>query len=252
MMLRASTSAWARRLAASSVIVVFAAVAGATSASAQTPDPTVSGPTSAGGDTAVVAVNTRDDANVFRFALAIKRTMQDVVANSNAAAAVSSCSDCQTVAVSFQMVLIMSDPSVVAPENVAIALNVECSSCETLASAYQFVMTTGGPVRFTAEGNRALAELRQQLTTLLQSNASIEELHTAFEGIAARLAEILATELVDAGSDGGPTSSASSEPSPTTSIEPSPVEPSLTASSTTEPSDPPSSTPTATTSPSQG
>src|SRR5687768_1516845 len=72
-------------------------------------------------DNAAVAINNRDGAEIFRLAFHIRRTMQDEVDIDNAAAAVSSCTDCQTVALAIQVVLILSDPSVVTTDNVAIA-----------------------------------------------------------------------------------------------------------------------------------
>src|ERR671930_337455 len=111
----------------------------------------------AAADNIVVAINTKDGSSIFKFGFNITRVMGDVVDQANGAGAVSSCNDCQTVAVAIQVVLIMSDASVITPTNEAIALNIQCTSCETLASALQFVLSTGGPVHFTAEGNKEIA-----------------------------------------------------------------------------------------------
>lgn len=231
-----------RHLGASTIVAIALTSASLPFAGAQI-SPSPSGDAAnggAGGDTTAVAVNTRDDANVFRFAFAVKRTMQDVVDQGNAAVAVSSCVECQTVAVAFQVVLIMSDPTVVAPENVALALNLECTSCETMASAYQFALTTGGPVHFTAEGNRGLAELRSELAALLSTEGSLAEYEAAFEDFAARLAEILATQLVAAGPPVS-TASPSASPSDAPAAGPNPAE---------SPGETPTSSPSASASPS--
>jgi putative peptide zinc metalloprotease protein len=194
----------------------------------------------AGGDTAVVVVNTKDDSTIFRLAFAVKRTMQDIVDNSNAAVAFASCEECQTVAVSFQVVLIMSDPDVVTTENLALALNYECSMCETLASAYQFVMTTGGQVRFTAEGNQALAEIRRALHELSTSELSITEIQAELDELKLTLAGILANELIAAGpAADSPTAPPTSSPSTASS-------PSTSPPATTSPSPSPSASPTPT------
>jgi putative peptide zinc metalloprotease protein len=211
-----------------------------TAALAQTAEPTPSETSSAGtngGDTAVVAINTRDDANIFRFAFMVKRTMQDVVDNDNAAVAVSSCTECQTVAASFQVVLILSDPSIVTTDNLAIAMNVDCSLCATLASAYQFVMTTGGQVRFTAEGNRELAAIRRALEALRQSDLSILEIQAKLDELRDRVANVLATQLVLVTPTNKPTASPSGIP-----MTPTPTEISLTPSETPSPTDAPSET----------
>ena len=150
-------------------------------------------------DTAVVAINTKDDSSVFRFAFSVRRVMNDVVDTSNAAVAFASCDSCQTTAVALQVVLIMSDPEVVNPENVALAINVECTACETVASAYQYVLTTGGPVHYSAEGNQLLAELRRELIALSNQDLTPDELLAAVDAIAQQLFDITNTELVAGG-----------------------------------------------------
>ena len=214
-----------------SLVLVLPATAMAQTAE-PTPSQAIAGDTN-GGDTAVVALNTRDDANIFRFAFMVKRTMQDVVDNDNAAVAVASCTECQTVAASFQIVLILSDPSIVTTDNLALAMNIDCSFCATLASAYQFVMTTGGQVRFTDEGNRELAAIRQALQALRRSDLSIAEIQAKLDELKARVANVLATQLVTVATV------TSTEASPTTT--PSMSTP--TESSETPTSSPPPSTP---------
>jgi putative peptide zinc metalloprotease protein len=146
-------------------------------------------------DNTAVAVNTRDGADVFRLAFSIRRVMSDTVDIGNAAVAVSSCTDCRTVAIAMQVVLIFSDPEVVAPENLALAMNIECSLCDTLASAYQLVLTTDGVVRLTGEGHRRIAEIRRKLLQLRHSDLSGAELQAQIDAVYDELAEVIATEL---------------------------------------------------------
>ena len=80
-------------------------------------------------DNAAVAVNQKDGSSLFKFAFDIRRVMNGVVDQGNAAVAYSSCEECQTVAVAIQLILIMSDPDVVSPENLALAINYECTLC---------------------------------------------------------------------------------------------------------------------------
>ena len=156
----------------------------------------------AGADNAAVAVNTKDGSDVFRLAFHVNRVMSDVVDSGNAAVAFASCTDCQTVAIAIQVVLIMSDPAVVTPENLALAVNLECSACDTLASAYQLVLTTGGPVRFTPEGYRRLAEIRRQLLALRHSGLSAAELQARVKELTDQLRQVVLTEMVPAGRAG--------------------------------------------------
>jgi putative peptide zinc metalloprotease protein len=178
-------------------------------------------------DNVAVTINTKDGFSVWSFAFKVTRVMQDVVDESNAAAAVSSCTDCQSIAVALQVVLIMGEASVIVPTNLALALNIECTACETLASAYQWVFTTGGPVRFTAEGNRRLAEIRRAFLELLRNAESLTlaEIQAQIAKLAEQLAEVLQTEILPAGQSDSPTAEPAPEPAPSptsTSSEPGP------------------------------
>ena len=88
---------------------------------------------------------------------------------------------------------------VVTPENLALAVNLECDACVAFASAYQWVLTTGGPVYFTAEGSKRLAELRERLRELLRSDPTPEQLQAELAEIKNEVADILATQVVAAG-----------------------------------------------------
>jgi putative peptide zinc metalloprotease protein len=167
--------------------VLFLALAGASAAPAHAQDNTA------------IAINTKDGTDIFKLAFKIARVNQDIVDQSNAAVAFNSCEECQSIAVAFQIVLIFSDPDVVSPTNLALALNYECDACVAFASAYQWVLTTGGPVHFTAEGNTRLAELRKRLQELLKSDVTLEQLRAELDQIKSEVADILANELVPAG-----------------------------------------------------
>jgi putative peptide zinc metalloprotease protein len=156
-----------------------------------------------GPDTAAVAVNTKDGSTVFRLAFMIIRNSGDVVDNTNAAVAWSSCEGCTTIAASFQVVLVTGDPSVASPENYAIAINFECTDCQTLASAYQFVQSTDGQVVFTPEGRQEIADIREELSQLMRNAESmtIFEIQAELDALAQRLAQVLANELVTVSPD---------------------------------------------------
>jgi putative peptide zinc metalloprotease protein len=219
-------------LAAALLLGVAAAPAGAQ----ETQQPPAQG--GSGGDNAVVAINTHDGFDLFKLGFKISRATGNVVDASNGAVAFSSCTECQTVAIAYQVVLIFSDPQVVTPENIAIAFNYQCELCESLAYAYQFVLTTGGPVHFTAEGNRLLAELRRELQALRNADLTLEELVAKLKDIARRLEQIIRTELVSAGPP--PEVDVALEPTPGESPSPSPAP----SPSPSEPEASPSPSPT--------
>ena len=158
---------------------------------------------SGGDETSAVAINTKDGSSVFKLAFSVRRVMNEVVDQQNAAVAYANCESCQTVAISFQLVLVMTDPSVITPENLAVAINEECTLCSTYAGAFQFVFGNGGRIRFTAEGSRELAEIRRELQRLRNAGLSTAEIEARTEELAGRLPQVIATEIVPVG-NGGP------------------------------------------------
>ena len=161
---------------------------------------TITIPPRAGADNVVVATNSRDDSSVFRVSVAIRRVGRDVVDEANVAvAAGNGCDGCRTVAVAMEAVLVFREPEVFAPVNLAFAINVDCQDCETLASAYQWAFETGGPVHFTADGNRRLARLRHRLQSLRHEELTIWELQSVVQEVADELADVLGNEVVAAG-----------------------------------------------------
>jgi putative peptide zinc metalloprotease protein len=153
-------------------------------------------PSTAGAqDSAAVAVNLKDGAEVLKFAFKVVRVNRDVVDQSNAAVAYANCETCRTIAVAFQIVLVMSDPQVVTPENVALAVNYECESCETLASAYQFVFSVPEGFRFSSEAKRQIAEIRQALRELLRSGKPVEEIQAEIDALADELRGLMRAEI---------------------------------------------------------
>jgi putative peptide zinc metalloprotease protein len=156
-------------------------------------------PAPAAADNAAIAVNTKDGTTVFKIAFAIRHVMSDVVTETNAAVAYNSCTECASVAIAFEIVLIESNASVISPTNVAIAINENCTTCVAIAEAYQFVLSTGGLVHFDSEGNRILAEIRKELHSLKKEDLTIEQLQAKLDDIAARIADVLANHLVPVG-----------------------------------------------------
>ena len=153
------------------------------------------------GDSSAAAINTTDGSSVFKLAFDIRKVMNGVVDQQNVALAYANCESCQTVAISFQIVLVMSDPSVVSPENLAVAINESCSLCTTYAGAYQFVFGNGGRVRFTGAGRNELSEIRKQLRQLEGEDLTDAELSSRVDELATRVRTVIATEVVPAGKD---------------------------------------------------
>jgi putative peptide zinc metalloprotease protein len=232
---RMSTSHIGHRIAALAVAIALAFGAIAPPAALAT------------GDTSAVAVNTRDDSTFYSLMLSIRRVMGDTVDTSNAAVAVSRCDACESVAVAIQVVLAAEEPTVVVPENLALAMNIDCNLCQSLADAYQYVLTGTGVVRFTAQGNRQIAEIRRSLELLRTQDLPLDDLQARIEELNGQLTQVLATELVPAGPPpaeteaGTETTSTNAEPADTgtettptgTSTTPTETETTPTETSTT-------------------
>jgi putative peptide zinc metalloprotease protein len=174
-----------------------------------------------GDDNHAIAINTEDGATIFRLAFSVRMVTNGVVDQTNAAVALASCTDCQTIALAFQVVLVSGDVDVVVPENLALAVNDECIECVTYASATQIVLGFDGHVRLTGEGRRRLAALHQALRDLEDRAAdlSLVELNAEVQAAKQELISILNTELVEIVTPSGPattTSTSTSTPSSTT------------------------------------
>ncbi|MEX2291945.1 MAG: hypothetical protein WD794_16660 [Mycobacteriales bacterium] len=200
------------------------------------------GTTSGGDDNTAVAVNTRDGSTVYAVRLKVVITGAATVDAGNAAVAAASCNDCQTVAIALEGVIVTGDAEVIAPVNLALAVNSDCSNCQTLAYAYQNLQTVDGKVRLTGAGRRGIASLRQQLNTLRNSGLDILQVKAEVDRIAGEFAGILDTEVVPIGpgaatapphqKDGQSTRRPATEPAPApqeagpSSPEPEPASPS--------------------------
>jgi putative peptide zinc metalloprotease protein len=86
------------------------------------------------------------------------------VKESNSAYAFASCQACTTVAVSFQVVLVVGQSHIITPINEAGALNQDCPACTTTAIADQMVLTVKSQPSAALE--RSIEQSLQQLDAL--------------------------------------------------------------------------------------
>ena len=87
------------------------------------------------GDNQALAVNTGDGSNHYDVAFALVWADEGEVLQRNEAYALASCADCRTVAIAFQVVLVVGQADVVVPQNISAAVNYDCVRCLTLAVA---------------------------------------------------------------------------------------------------------------------
>jgi putative peptide zinc metalloprotease protein len=211
------------------------------------------------GDSQALAVNTTDGGIVYDVAYALV-TVRDgePVDNVNSAYALASCDACTTVAVSFQLVLVVGQSDRITPINFAEALNVNCPECLTVAIAHQIVVS----LRAAPSD-----ELLGRLTDLLERLNAIDEGDPPAD-VAAQVDEVadaLQRELDDSGltypkstptpaataqetATPSPDESGTATPTPTTEGTATPAA-TATATATATPTPTPTATPTATPTP---
>jgi putative peptide zinc metalloprotease protein len=201
------------------------------------------------GDNQAAAFNTTDGSMVYDVAFALVWAEGDEVLNVNEAHAYASCSNCVTVSVAFQVVLIMDDAQVVVPQNLAVAANYECYRCITAALASQLVLSvqdTPGEEQLLALGDvwNRLAQFGQAITTysLTEISAQLEAFKEEIVAILGDAPPVESDATSTPSSDGTSTDS-SSDPSTDTSTGSTDgtSDPSSTSEPAPLPSDPPPS-----------
>jgi putative peptide zinc metalloprotease protein len=183
-------------------------------------------------DNGAIAVNTEDDSTVYDFAFDFTRVVNGIVDQTNAAIAYATCTNCTTVAIAVQIVLVMGDATQVTPENLALALNENCEACTTVAGAYQFVFGNGDRIRLTGQAQSQLRELVRQFKAIGEMDGTEDEINDEFERLVGELRKVLDDGIVTVGKP-----------------EPAEDEPAAEADAAPEPTPEPATTPEATATP---
>jgi putative peptide zinc metalloprotease protein len=198
------------------------------SSSSDTSDTTTTttpGSPGASTDNVAVASNTQDGRTVVALAIKIVQTDSSTVDAANAAVAAASCTDCQTVAVALEGVLVIGSPDNFSPTNLALAINSECTNCQTLAAAYQKVVQHDTRVRISGEGRREIAAIRTDLLSLRNSGLDIVTIRQRVNDAAARFVNVLETQVYPIGRppDAAAASGATTTAPPTTTASTTPT-----------------------------
>ncbi len=168
-------------------------------------------PPKAGGNQAL-AVNTTPGTAAYDVAVAmVWVTGDDPVLNTNEAYAFAKCSDCVTVAVAFQVVVIVGEANVVVPQNLSAAVNYDCFECITAAIASQLVVTVDALP--SAEKQVALADVWSDLSAFAASipTLPLADVITRLEDYKQQIATILGVGALPGAS---PSPGGSASPSP--------------------------------------
>jgi putative peptide zinc metalloprotease protein len=202
-------------------------------------------------DSQALAVNTTDGGIRYDVAYSLVTVQNgDAVDETNSAYALASCNACTTVAVSFQLVLVVGRSDTIMPINVAEALNYNCPSCITTAIATQIVISLSAVPS---------DELVRRLTEALEKLDAIETLGASGspEEVARQVAAVkdeIQHDLADSGLVVTPTPTPTPSATPTagasaTATPTATATPDATATPTPTPTPTDTATPTATATP---
>jgi putative peptide zinc metalloprotease protein len=204
-------------------------------------------------DNQALAVNTADGSTLYEVAFALVWVTGETVDNRNEAYALASCRDCRTVAVAFQVLLVLGQANFVAPQNIAVALNYACVRCVTYALASQLVVTV--PHGLSENAAAELAGVWAQLDEFGRSidGVPVQRLQAELETFKSRILEIVQRDIAVAVSV-EPSQRPASEPGSNTAPPAPPTTGGATVDGTlpgpqTPTTDPPSLTPTSTSDP---
>jgi putative peptide zinc metalloprotease protein len=228
------------------------------------------------GDNQALAVNTTDNTADYEAAFALVWVTDGSAAlNTNSAYAFTSCTHCASVAVAFQVVLVVGDNHVAAPQNLAGALNYHCVNCLSYALAQQLFVTLGQPLSGSAtqQLDALWAQIAAYGDQIAAGAVPLSDIQATLNGYEQQIKAIIETDepgtfaTPSATASGARTSTAAASSSPsssstptagTTAPAPAPTtssgttgsSSSPTASSTSSPSDSmsPSASPTSSTS----
>ncbi len=184
------------------------------------------------GDNQVLAINTTDGTALYEAAFAMVWVTDDSDAmNVNEAQAYASCISCTAVAVAYQVVFVVdnddADDNVVAPQNLAGALNSECVNCLTYALARQLFITLDEPLSDNAM--RQLDGVWLEMATFEWAIEAgwlgREEIEARLEGYTQRIVAIVRADQPEAvastvGISTAPTTTTTSTTATTTSSTP--------------------------------
>lgn len=145
----------------------------------------------------VVAINETAGAAVVEAGVQYRVAPNGVVDEENRAYAAARCTDCQTVAAAFQIVLVTREADLF-PKNDSRALNLECEECLTWATAKQIIVVTGGPASLSGSGHQRMRALEDRIEALEPSlpTMALADLEAELDRAFVELIDIASTEVV--------------------------------------------------------
>jgi putative peptide zinc metalloprotease protein len=118
-----------------------------------------------------------------------------IVADENTALARASCTDCRTVAVAVQLVVIDGTVSEFVPLNAAVALNEACTRCETYAYARQEIITVDGGFALSGAGRDAVQRIEDDIDAVAASGESFADIGTELDALTVDLVGVVQSDV---------------------------------------------------------
>jgi len=154
----------------------------------------------AGGANNVVSVqNQRTGAVLARSRTAVAHDPGPTVSNDNQAYAHASCTDCRTVAVAVQVVLVEGPTSDFRPTNAAVALNESCLRCATFAFARQEVLSPGRHVEIGDDAKHQIEAIQSRIRSVTASSEAFDQMTVDLDGLTQQLVGVVQAEVQRAG-----------------------------------------------------
>jgi len=177
------------------------------------------------GDNQAMAIVTKDGGTAYDVSFALVYAAKDINLNRNEAYAFASCRTCKAVAIAFQVVLVVGEAHVVAPQNIAAAVSYHCLACVTQALAAQLVVTVPHPL--SADAMRRLTAVWAQVIVLEHHlrGMTFAQIQKAIASVEREILTIVRPELTTTGPAPGVisgTASATGGPSPASTASASP------------------------------
>lgn len=154
------------------------------------------------GDNQALAVSTTDGSVTYDVSFSLVWADGSTALNKNEAYAFASCSDCRTVAVAFQVVLVAGQVDVVVPQNLSGALNYACVRCVTQALATQLVVSVPGAL--TDAQNAQLAAVWKELQAFGAhiEDVPLSELRSRLSDFEQRILAVVQSDAPGSADDG--------------------------------------------------
>jgi putative peptide zinc metalloprotease protein len=113
----------------------------------------------------------------------------------NSAFAYATCTDCRTVAVAVQVVMVVGPVSDFRPVNFAVAVNYLCVRCQTFAYANQVLLPVPGEVEMHNDTEDQIRALKKQIASVAASTETFDQMTSHLDALTRQLVSVITDAL---------------------------------------------------------